>query len=193
MVKPTHWRSTTRPNGWAIGIRWPSSSARQTVCSRLGRISSELRLPPVQDTSSLECALREYQVQIMLPVELPAIQAAHGHVSRNELRELVTLDQELLREPRLQRFAAGQPACRPGPTPKTAPAARSKDREAIPARGRHWPGSRLAHAGVWVDPGNLFPGVEARSARIRSPDHSWFHLLGRANAATLRTAVSRHL
>ena len=71
----------------------------------LGCISSELRLPPVQDTTSLECALREYQVQILVPVELPAIQAAHGHVSRNELRELVTLDQELSREPRLQRFA----------------------------------------------------------------------------------------
>src|SRR5205807_6578234 len=60
----------------------------------------------VQDTRSLQCAVREYQVHILLPMELPAIQAAHSHVSRNELRELVTLDQELSREPRLQRFAA---------------------------------------------------------------------------------------
>lgn len=71
----------------------------------LGGISSELRLPPVQDVASLECALRQYHSQIMLPVELPAIQAAHGHVSRNELRELVTLDQELSRDERLKRFA----------------------------------------------------------------------------------------
>lgn len=71
----------------------------------LGSVSTELRLPPVHDAVSFERALREYQLQILLPLELPAIQAAHGRVSRNELRELITLDQELLAEPRLQRFA----------------------------------------------------------------------------------------
>ncbi|HZR17316.1 MAG TPA: urease accessory UreF family protein [Verrucomicrobiae bacterium] len=71
----------------------------------LGSVSSELRLPPVHDVASLERALREYQAQIVLPLELPAIQAAHGHASRNELRELVALDQELCTERRLQRFA----------------------------------------------------------------------------------------
>ena len=71
----------------------------------LGSISTELRLPPVHNEASLERALREYQLQILLPLELPAIQAAHGHVSRNELRELVAMDQKLCTDPRLQRFA----------------------------------------------------------------------------------------
>lgn len=72
----------------------------------LGSVSSQLRLPPVHDASSLQGALRQYQARILLPLELPAIHAAHRHASRNELRELVALDQELRSEPILQRFAA---------------------------------------------------------------------------------------
>jgi len=72
----------------------------------LASVSSEFRLPPVHDAASLERALRQYQAQILLPIELPAIQAAHGHTSRNELRELVALDQELQQRPVLQRFAS---------------------------------------------------------------------------------------
>lgn len=71
----------------------------------LASVSSELRLPPVHDGVSLERALREYLSQILLPLELPAIQAAHGHTSRNELRELINLDQELRGQPILQTFA----------------------------------------------------------------------------------------
>jgi urease accessory protein UreF len=72
----------------------------------LASVSSELKLPPVHDTVSLERALRQYQEHILLPLELPAIQAAHGHASRNELRELIALDQELQSQPVLQKFAA---------------------------------------------------------------------------------------
>ena len=72
----------------------------------LASVSSELELPPVHDAASLERALREYQQHILLPIELPAIQAAHGHASRNELRELVALDQQLQQQPVLQRFAS---------------------------------------------------------------------------------------
>ncbi len=72
----------------------------------LGSVSSQLRLPPVHDAVSLERALRQYQAQILVPLELPAIQAAHGHASRNELRELVALDQELQAEPILRKFAS---------------------------------------------------------------------------------------
>lgn len=72
----------------------------------LASVSSELRLPPVQDAASLERALRQYQAHILLPIELPAIQAAHGHGARNELRELVALDQQLQLRPILQRFAS---------------------------------------------------------------------------------------
>jgi urease accessory protein UreF len=72
----------------------------------LASVSAELRLPPVHDWRSLEKALREYQAQILLPLELPAIRAAHAHVSRNELRELIALDQSMLGEPKLQNFSA---------------------------------------------------------------------------------------
>jgi urease accessory protein UreF len=72
----------------------------------LASVSSQLQLPPVHDHASLERALREYQEQILLPLELPAIQAAHGHVSRNELRELIALDQGLQAQPILQKFSA---------------------------------------------------------------------------------------
>lgn len=72
----------------------------------LASVSSELRLPSVHDSISLERALRQYQAQILLPLELPAIQAAYGHASRNELQELIALDQGLQAQPILQKFAA---------------------------------------------------------------------------------------
>ena len=72
----------------------------------LSSVSSELRLPPVHDSASLQRALRQYQGQILVPLELPAIQAAHGHASRNELRELIALDQDLQAQPILKKFCA---------------------------------------------------------------------------------------
>lgn len=71
----------------------------------LGSASSLLRLPPVHSLPSLERFLRRYQARILLPLELPAIQAAHGHAARHEVRELVALDQELAGERLLQDFA----------------------------------------------------------------------------------------
>jgi urease accessory protein UreF len=49
--------------------------------------------------------VRNYQSQILLPFELPAIQCAHGHAARYELRELVALDRQLAAEPVLRSFA----------------------------------------------------------------------------------------
>ena len=71
----------------------------------LGSISASLRLRPVQDLPSLRRFLRSYQAQILLPLELPAIQAAREHAARNELCELIELDQRLATEPGLQTFA----------------------------------------------------------------------------------------
>jgi urease accessory protein UreF len=72
----------------------------------LGSVSSLLQLPPVHNVASLRKFLGQYQLCILLPLELPAIESAHGHASRNELRELVALDQELAAEPVLRNFAA---------------------------------------------------------------------------------------
>src|SRR5204863_1151007 len=71
----------------------------------LSSVAALLQLRPVCDIESLRAFIEEYQVRILLPFELPAIERAHGHASRNELRELVAFDQEQSVEPMLQNFA----------------------------------------------------------------------------------------
>src|ERR1039458_1121081 len=71
----------------------------------LGSVSASLRLAPVHDLPSLRQFLRDYQSQILLPFELPAIQSAHGHAADHEVRELIALDRRLAAEPILLNFA----------------------------------------------------------------------------------------
>jgi urease accessory protein UreF len=72
----------------------------------LGSVSASLRLAPVHNLPSLRRFLRDYQAQILLPFEMPAIQRAHGHAARHEVRELVAFDRSLAGEPILQAFAS---------------------------------------------------------------------------------------
>lgn len=72
----------------------------------LGSVSSLLRLPPVRDLPSLRKFLADYQARILLAHELPVIQRAHAHASRQEARELIALDRSLAQEPILQNFAS---------------------------------------------------------------------------------------
>jgi urease accessory protein UreF len=71
----------------------------------LGSVSSLLQVGPVHDRRSLRAFLLNYQQRILLPAELPAIQAAHGHAARHEVRELIALDQRLAQEDLLKTFA----------------------------------------------------------------------------------------
>jgi urease accessory protein UreF len=71
----------------------------------LGSVSASLRLPPVYSLPTLGSFLRNYQSQVLLPFELPAIHRSHGHASRHELRELVELDRRLAGEDVLRVFA----------------------------------------------------------------------------------------
>lgn len=71
----------------------------------LASVAAMLRLPPVHDSASLRLFLQNYQQQILLPFELPVIHAAHDHAARNELRELISLDQKLSGETILKNFA----------------------------------------------------------------------------------------
>jgi urease accessory protein UreF len=87
----------------------------------LGSVSSLLSLKPVQDLSSLRKLLQKYQHHILLPLELPAIQAAHGHVMRQEVRELVTLDQQLTAENLLKNFASASARVGQGQLQKLRP------------------------------------------------------------------------
>jgi urease accessory protein UreF len=72
----------------------------------LGSVSASLRLVPVHNVPSLRNFLRNYQSQILLPFELSAIQSAHGHATRHEVRELVALDQGMAGQPIFSEFAA---------------------------------------------------------------------------------------
>lgn len=69
-----------------------------------------LTLEAVRDESTLRRFLAGYRQQVLLPVELPAILAAHGHACRGELRELVALDVALTSDPRLRGFRAASAA-----------------------------------------------------------------------------------
>jgi urease accessory protein UreF len=71
----------------------------------LGSIASFLDLQPVHDRESLRAFLRNYHSKVLVPFEFPAIEAAHGHASRTEVRELVALDQDLAGKPLLEPFA----------------------------------------------------------------------------------------
>ena len=76
----------------------------------LSSAATALTLEAVRDEATLRRFLAGYREQALLPLELPAILRAHGHAARNELRELLTLDQELARDARLREFRAASAA-----------------------------------------------------------------------------------
>ena len=60
---------------------------------------------PINTAGDLRVFLHNYRARVLEPVELPAIQRAFFHASRNELRELIALDGQLAQEPLLRKFA----------------------------------------------------------------------------------------
>lgn len=70
----------------------------------LSTVSHSLQLNHVTDVRSLRLFLEAYQTHILVPYELPAIQRAFRHASRNETRELIAFDNEVAREPVLAPF-----------------------------------------------------------------------------------------
>jgi urease accessory protein UreF len=71
----------------------------------LSTASHSLQLTNVDSVKALLCFLEAYQSQILIPLELPAIQRAYRHTSRNETRELVAFDRQLAEELALKSFA----------------------------------------------------------------------------------------
>jgi urease accessory protein UreF len=71
----------------------------------LSEVSACLQISPVQDLPSLRRFLRDYQKQVLLPIELPAIQRAFDYTCRREIRELVGFDRQMSEEPALKPFA----------------------------------------------------------------------------------------
>src|SRR6185436_8801603 len=78
----------------------------------LSTASHSLQLRNVESIPALLHFLETYQAQILIPFELPAIQRAFRHASRNEARELISFDQALGAEPVLKPF--GQASQRVG-------------------------------------------------------------------------------
>ena len=72
----------------------------------LAGVADSLQLHPVTNRASLRYFLRHYRERILYPVELPAIQRASRHASRNEVRELIALDREMASVPVLRHFAS---------------------------------------------------------------------------------------
>ena len=77
-----------------------------------GTLTSAMEFSRVRDLASLRAFLDTYSAQVLQPIELPAIVAAHQHASRGEARELVALDQRLAQESIIRDFAAA--SCRVG-------------------------------------------------------------------------------
>jgi urease accessory protein UreF len=71
----------------------------------LSSVSRRLALSPVHDLASLRSFLLGYRAELLLKRELPAIETAHGHAQRHEVRELVALDQQMAGEATLAVLA----------------------------------------------------------------------------------------
>ncbi len=76
----------------------------------LSLAATALTLEAVRDEATLRRFLAGYREQVLLPVELPAILAAHEHACRGELRELIALDRALASDVRLREFRAASAA-----------------------------------------------------------------------------------
>jgi urease accessory protein UreF len=95
--EPTDWLGDWHPLAEQLG------SANGLVA--LSDISTSMQVPLVHDLPSLRHFLTTYQKQLLLPIELPAIQRAFDHTCRHEVRELAEFDRQLAVEPALKPFA----------------------------------------------------------------------------------------
>jgi len=95
--EPTDWLGDWHPLAEQLG------SANGLVA--LSDISASMQVPLVHDLPSLRFFLTSYQKQLLLPIELPAIQRAFDHTCRHEVRELAEFDRQLAGEAALKPFA----------------------------------------------------------------------------------------
>jgi len=95
--EPKDWLGNWHPLAEQLG------SANGLVA--LSDISTSMQVPLVHDLASLKHFLVSYQKQLLLPIELPAIQRAFDHACRHEMRELAEFDRQLAGEPALKPFA----------------------------------------------------------------------------------------
>jgi urease accessory protein UreF len=102
MLRQTNLESTELLGEWHPLVQ-QLGSAEGLIA--LSTASHSLQLNNVDSVPALLRFLEAYQSQILIPLELPAIQRAYRHASRNETRELVAFDRQLDGEPALKSFA----------------------------------------------------------------------------------------
>lgn len=101
MLRQTNPESTELLGDWHPLVQ-QLGSAEGLVA--LSTASHSLHLSNVDSVPSLLRFLEAYQSQVLIPFELPAIQRAFRHASRNETRELIAFDQQLAAETALKPF-----------------------------------------------------------------------------------------
>jgi urease accessory protein UreF len=72
----------------------------------LAGAAGALQIRRIHSAADLRAFVGNYHAEILQPLELPAIQRAFHHASRNELRELLAYDRQLAGEPLLQSFVS---------------------------------------------------------------------------------------
>lgn len=70
----------------------------------LSTASAALRLDRIASPEDLRNFLNHYRIQVLEPLELPAITRAFGHAARNQTRELLALDRELGAQPIMREW-----------------------------------------------------------------------------------------
>jgi urease accessory protein UreF len=79
--------------------------ANANITAMVGR-PSLLGIERIDSVEQLQKFLGNYRTHLLLPWELPSIQRAFQHTTRNELQELIVYDRDLARQPILQEIAA---------------------------------------------------------------------------------------
>jgi urease accessory protein UreF len=102
MLRQTNSETTEQLGEWHPLVQQLGSTEGLIA---LSTASHSLQLTNVDSVQALLSFLEAYQSQILIPLELPAIQRAYRHASRNETRELVAFDTQLEEELALKSFA----------------------------------------------------------------------------------------
>jgi len=102
MLRQTNSETTEQLGEWHPLVQQLGSTEGLIA---LSTASHSLQLTNVDSVQALLRFLEAYQSQVLIPLELPAIQRAYRHASRNETRELVAFDRQLEEELALKSFA----------------------------------------------------------------------------------------
>lgn len=108
-----------------------------------GTLDNHWRIDRVQTVAELRTFVARYRMEVLLPLELPAIHQAWEFASRREARELIALDQEFGRSTVVQSFAFASAAVGQGQLRRLRPL---KDERIVQ---RYWAAIEKKEAQGW--------------------------------------------